>query len=193
MKNQQTNGKPCEKKIQTKKKRKKKKTKEKKMNLSKKDAKNIALTAFGGFATFATLAIGNTLIRRKLVRPLKTDTKYLFKGDELLMVLLAHIEDHVYESLDPVAYIRLVDSCDEIVGIKIKLQGNKKPASNLLDFKIDAFLHLDRAKNNIDRLKEKIKKDLVADVAYLCTTTLERIEKQLDQHYIIINLLTKEN
>ncbi len=165
------------------------------INLSPKDTKNIALTAFGGFATFATLAIGNLVIKRKLVRPLKIDTKHLPKNDEMLMVLLAHIEDNIYENIDPVAYIRLVDSCDEIVGIKVKLQNLKTKEDMILleDCKIDGFLYLERAKESIERLKLIIKTKLVADIAYRCTNTLERIEKQLDQHYTIIHLLAKQN
>ncbi len=161
------------------------------MKLSKQDTKNIVVTAFGGFVAFATLAFGNTLIRRKLVSPLKVEVVYLTKHDEMMMILLADVEKYVYDEVDPVAYIRLVDSCDQLVGIKIKLQQMKTKIVNL-DERINAFIFLERAKENIERLKLNIRKKIQGDLAYSCVSSLGRIEKQLDEHFNIIYLLTKE-
>ena len=161
------------------------------MKLSRQDTKNIAVTAFGGFVAFATLAFGNILIRRKLVSPLKVEVLFLAKHDEMIMILLADVEKYVYDEIDPVAYIRLVDSCDQLVGVKIKLQQTKTKIANL-DERISAFIHLERAKENIERLKKNIRAKLQGDLAYSSISSLGRIEKQLDEHFNIIYLLTKE-
>ena len=162
------------------------------MSLTKTDTKNILLTALGGFATFATLAFGNALVRQKLVSKLKIETKYLPHNDDMLMVLLADVENYVYDNIDPVAYIRLVDSCDELIGIKLALQKQKIDSPQLLDKRIDAFIFVDRAKENIERLKIICKKKLSADHCYSCFTSFKRIETQLDYHYDIIHILTKD-
>lgn len=160
------------------------------MKLTRQDTKNIALTAFGGFITFATLSFGNTLVKRKLVSQLKVEVKHLALHDEMMMILLADVEKYVYDDIDPVGYIRLVDSCDQLIGLKMELQ--KQTKFNKLDKRIDGFLFLERAKENIERLKTSIKEKIPGDLAYSSVSSLNRIQKQLDEHFNIICLLTKE-
>lgn len=161
------------------------------MKLTKEDTKNIFITALGGCVTFATLAFGNTLVRRKLVSKLKVEVQYLVPHDEMTMILLADVEKYVYDDIDPVGYIRLVDSCDQLVGLKIKLQQKVIKTENL-DQRINAFLHLERAKESIERLKTQLRKKVQGDNAFSAVSSLNRIEQQLDQHFDIIYLLTKD-
>jgi hypothetical protein len=161
------------------------------MKISIQDTKNIALTACGGFVAFATLAFGNTLIRKKLVGELKVETTYLAKHDELLMILLADVEEHVYDDIDPVAYIRLVDSCDLLLEVKVLIQNQsqsqKLDASQLLDMRIDCFLHWKRAISNIERLKTHKN---IKNGSYF--ESLDRIQAQLTKHKEIVYILTEQ-
>lgn len=160
------------------------------MKICKKDAQTIGLTAFGGFVAFATLALSNIIIRKKLVSPLKVETPFLEKHDEMLMILLADVENALYD-YDPVAYVRLVDACDVLVKLKVQLQQQLTNPSEFLDTRIDAFLNQKRASSNIERLKEVAKKELSAETSYSCFSSLSRIEKQLDFHESVIFMLTE--
>ena len=155
-----------------------------------KDAQRIGLTAFGGFVAFATLALSNTIIRKKLVSPLKVETPFLEKHDEMLMIFLADVENFLYEH-DAVAYVRLVDASDLLVKLKVELQQQTTKPCDFLDIRINAFLDQKRALSNIERLKEVAKKKLSAEQSYTCLSSLSRIEKQLEFHEGIIFMLTE--
>ncbi len=156
------------------------------MKFSTDDFKNILVTATCGFAAFATLAVGNTLVRRKFACHLKIEAPNLIANSEdSLLVLLLDVEECAYDH-DPVAYIRLVDSCDHIIKIRTELMQQKTTKDEFLNVRIDIFLEMDRIEESLMRLRALAEKA----ESISCLQSLTKIEKMCKDHKDLIYILT---
>ncbi len=157
------------------------------MNLRTNDIKNVLFTAGFGFLGFASLAVGNLLVKRKLVSSLKVDSPNLAKHDETLMIYLSDVEAATYDH-DPVAYIRLVDTCDRIVAMRSDLVAQKIDIQQFADVRIDVFLQKERMEENVQRLEVLARK--LESIS--CLKSLEEIANRIGSHTELIYMLTIE-
>jgi hypothetical protein len=159
------------------------------MHVSASDLKQVGGFGLAGALVASAYSLFQVYAKQKTGQQLQVETCAL-QEDEYLFTLIQNLQNK-FADQDKVAFIRTVDSIDQLVFLRTQLQaGNILPG---LEDRVESYVLLKKAEENMSRLSDTmlIKKTHAREVIEV-QQLAKKIFDQLETHVLAIMRLCKD-